>query len=147
MNKSYCLLGKNTCPFKHPEQKGEVVVSDICSWVQIHCQVSASVLPRSPTGNKTMILLLLGWILHLILSTVKALISGQQIKEAAFKQFVRNMQTRDRKRQLCKLLPAPLFKSPSDQRTHLGMGASNHFKESALFWRLFWGHGPRQVTG
>lgn len=83
----------------------------------------------------------------LIPSAVKALISGQQITEAAFKQFVRDTPTRDRKGQLCKLLPVPLFKSPSDQRTHLGMGASNHFKESSLFGWMFWGHGPRQVMG
>lgn len=147
MTTPYCLFGNTTCPFEHPEQKGGAVVSAPRSWVQIHCHVNASVLPTSPTGNKTILLPLLHWIPHLIPSTVKAPTSGQQIKAAAFKQFVRDTPTRDRKGQLCKLLPVPLFKSPSDRRTHLGMGASNHFKESPLFAWLLWGHGPRQVIG
>lgn len=149
MSTSYCLFGNTTCPFKYPNKKKEW-------WLQScyapECKPTAIcmllLLPKLPTRNKDKPFSPLKLNSSLHTKTVQQLLtSGQQTKAAASKQFETDMQTRDRKRQLCKHLPVPLFKFPFDQRAHLGMGTPNHFKESSLLWWVFWGHGPRQVKG
>lgn len=47
MSMSYCLFGNTTCPLEHWEHKGAVVVAELlCSRVQTHCYVHASVISQ-----------------------------------------------------------------------------------------------------
>lgn len=144
-NKSYCLFGNNTCPFKHPEQKGGVVVVDLlCLWVRTHCRMHACV-----TSHKEQRCAFSSEAEALTSCPVQLnyLHPDNKLK----KQHLNNLwgihrQETGRSNSANSFL-CPFLKFPFDRRAHLGMGASKHFKESPLFWWIFGGHGPRQAMG
>lgn len=132
-HKSHCLLGNPTCPF-------------LTFWASTRTNGCSSTLrstdplPRSRNPTSHVSRKEKRWPSPRRLNSptwypVKLLPSGQQTKEAAFKPFVREVQTREEEATL-QTPSVPLLKFPFDQRAHLSTGASNYFKESSVLMNI-----------